>query len=416
MGLFTEFFEKPDVLVLVLTLNPAGMIIPCLGFPASLKSKGMYFIKKKPENISQDNYKDRLVYGDISPTPVDQLIAIVEEVLYSLLNQSENVSEWPRVVSEDIVRQVHKLKSEMCVMGGKIKGKTLLPTPEHLGSLDGTLESMERIPSSLDNSLLHAIETIVIDWSRQIRDVLSKDSAQALLDGLHPLPRVEFEFWDARLMNLKCIHEQLNRPKVNKIVEILEKAKSCYWPALQNVYTSVTEGLKEANDTVLYLKPLQILLEEMEQADFTMTRTYLSPDEVLKGLQGKTEEVLSGISLSLSVLKELYRAYEFCCTNMKLFFKKDKKPVPWEFPSSLAFSRINSFFQRVQTIEDLYKTAVEFLKLEKIELGGVRGSILGSQVTQISDEVFELVKVFADCKYDPLDPGDSVSRGPWQDR
>ncbi|KAI4566906.1 hypothetical protein MJG53_015583 [Ovis ammon polii x Ovis aries] len=421
MALFTDFFEKPDVLVLVLTLNPAGMIIPCLGFPASLKSKGVYFVKKRPENIGKDNYKERLVYGDMSPTPVDQLIATVEEVrrlkqshrilsfqvLYSLLNQSENMSGWPSVVSEDIVKQVHKLKNEMFVMSGKIKGKTLLPIPEHLGSLDGTLESMERIPSSLDNSLLHAIETIIIDWSHQIRDVLSKDSAQALLDGLHPLPRVEFEFWDARLMNLKYIYEQLNRPKVNKIVEILEKAKSCYWPALQNVYTNVTEGLKEASDIVLYLKPLRILLEEMEQADFTATRTFLSPEEVLKGLQGEIEEVLIGISLSVNVLKELYRAYDFCCANMKLFFKKNKEPVPWEFPSSLAFSRINSFFRRVQTIEDLYKTAIEFLKLEKIELGGVRGNILGSQVAQIYDEVFELVKVFADCKYDPLDPGDS---------
>lgn len=66
-----------------------------------------------------------------------------------------------------------------------------------------------RIPSSLDNSLLHAIETIIIDWSHQVRDVLSKDSAQALLDGLQPLPRVEFEFWDARLQNLKCIHDQV---------------------------------------------------------------------------------------------------------------------------------------------------------------------------------------------------------------
>ena len=51
---------------------------------------------------------------------------------------------WPQVVSEDIVKQVHRLKNEMFVMGGKIKGKTLLPIPEHLGSLDGTLESMER--------------------------------------------------------------------------------------------------------------------------------------------------------------------------------------------------------------------------------------------------------------------------------
>ncbi|ELW68254.1 Dynein heavy chain 17, axonemal [Tupaia chinensis] len=510
MALLTEFFEKPDTTVLVLTLNAAGAVLPCLGFPESLKSKGVYFIKTRPESVTKTNYKTCLLYGDISPAPVEQLIAIVEEVRgragrrglllcgtrgtdgswgswwvawspnlgeaqsrtwrssgppgaggpqglelqgdgsvsSQALNQQENMGGWPQVVSEDIVKQVHKLKNEMFVMGGKIKGRTLLPVPEHLGSLDGTMESMERMPPSLDSSLLHAIETIIIDWSHQIRDVLSKDSAQALLDGLHPLPRVEFEFWDARLMNLKCIHEQLNRPKVNKIVEILEKAKSCYCPALQNVYMNVTEGLKEANDIVLYLKPLRVLLEEMEQADFTvlptfiakvlhticfiwatsehyntpsrvivilqefcnqvieMTRTYLSPEEVLKGLQGEVEEVLSGISLSVSVLRELYRAYDFCCANMALFFK-DKEPVLWEFPSSLAFSRMNSFFHRIQTIEDLYKTAIEFLKLEKIELGGVRGNILGNLVTQIYDEVFELVKVFADCKYDPLDPGDS---------
>lgn len=48
------------------------------------------------------------------------------------------------MVSEDIVKQVHKLKNEMFVMGGKIRGKTLLPVPEHLRSLHGTRESMER--------------------------------------------------------------------------------------------------------------------------------------------------------------------------------------------------------------------------------------------------------------------------------
>ncbi|XP_012590033.1 PREDICTED: dynein heavy chain 17, axonemal, partial [Condylura cristata] len=206
-ALLTEFLDKPEARVLVLTLHPSGAIVPCLGFPAALKSKGIYFLKKKPSGITKNNYKD-LIYGDISPAPVEQLIAIVEEVLYSLLNQSENTDGWPQVVSEDIVKQVHKLKNEMFVMGGKIKGKTLLPIPEHLESLDGPLESTDRI-SSLDNALLHAIETIVIDWSHQIRDVLSKDSAQALLDGLNPLPQVEFEFWEARLTNLKCIHEQL---------------------------------------------------------------------------------------------------------------------------------------------------------------------------------------------------------------
>lgn len=111
MVLFTEFFEKPDVLVLVLTLSPAGVIIPCLGFPAALKSKGVYFIKKGPENISKDNYKDRLLYGDIGPAPVDQLIATVEEVgakracaglgaegSGGTVSVSHTCGEWPRAL------------------------------------------------------------------------------------------------------------------------------------------------------------------------------------------------------------------------------------------------------------------------------------------------------------------------------
>lgn len=80
LALFTDFLEKADVSVLVLTLNPAGMIVPCLGFPAALKFKGVYFIKKRPETLKKDTYKDNLIYGDISPAPVDQLIVIVGEV------------------------------------------------------------------------------------------------------------------------------------------------------------------------------------------------------------------------------------------------------------------------------------------------------------------------------------------------
>lgn len=62
--------------------------------------------------------------------------------------------------------------------------------------------------------------------------------------------------------------------------------------------------------------------------------------------------------------------------------------------------------------QDLYQTAIEFLKLEKAELGGVKGNILGTQVFQIYNEVAEVIKVFADCKYDSLDPTEEVG-GCW---
>lgn len=75
-----EFFDKQDVLALVLSLSPAGQLVPCLDFPPALKGKGIYFVKKKRENITRDNCRAGLLVGDLGPSPVEQLIAAVEEV------------------------------------------------------------------------------------------------------------------------------------------------------------------------------------------------------------------------------------------------------------------------------------------------------------------------------------------------
>ena len=61
------------------------------------------------------------------------------------------------------------------------------------------------------SALLHAIETVVIEWSHQIRDVLKQESAQPLLEGLNPGPAVEIEFWQAKCANLQCIYDQVRK-------------------------------------------------------------------------------------------------------------------------------------------------------------------------------------------------------------
>lgn len=65
-------------------------------------------------------------------------------MVYSLFLKSDNLAGWPRVVADDVIRQAHRLKNEMFVMGGKIKGKTLLPLPEHLDSMDSVSDVLER--------------------------------------------------------------------------------------------------------------------------------------------------------------------------------------------------------------------------------------------------------------------------------
>jgi len=57
---------------------------------------------------------------------------------------------------------------------------------------------------------VHAVESVVIEWTHQIREVLKKDSAQPLLEGLNPIPYVEMEFWKVKSQNLECIYDQVD--------------------------------------------------------------------------------------------------------------------------------------------------------------------------------------------------------------
>ena len=79
--MFVEFFEKQDNSQLIITLNNAGALIPSYSFPSASKNKSVYFLKKdKREAIGKDNFKNALVYGDISAAPLEQLSALVDEV------------------------------------------------------------------------------------------------------------------------------------------------------------------------------------------------------------------------------------------------------------------------------------------------------------------------------------------------
>lgn len=79
------------------------------------------------------------------------------------------------------------------------------------------------------------METAIIDWSHQIRSVLIKKSAQPLLEGLNPGPLVEIDFWKHQVIDLESIVEQMYEDKAQKMTWLLERTKSSYHIALQNM-------------------------------------------------------------------------------------------------------------------------------------------------------------------------------------
>lgn len=97
----------------------------------------------------------------------------------------------------------------------------------------------------------------------------------------------------------------------------------------------------------------------------------------------------------------------------------------WTFHPNAVFERFNAFLDRLATIQWFFFTVIEFLKLEKVEIGkksnqmtqsshseeknlegGLKGRILSGRITAVSLEFNQCFSSFASKSYDVLDPDD----------
>ena len=61
----------------------------------------------------------------------------------------------------------------------------------------------------------------------------------------------------------------------------------------------------------------------------------------------------------------------------------------------LVFKRYDSFVTRLNIISEFFCTAQQFQKLEKVEIGGIRGKLFTNHVKKIFEEFKELYGVLA---------------------
>ena len=78
------------------------------------------------------------------------------QILVPLLSNQRNHEQWPVVVSQDVLRHVHSLKSNVFVISGQVKGKTLLPLPVGSDQVSEACEADERLVfySKQNNSIM----------------------------------------------------------------------------------------------------------------------------------------------------------------------------------------------------------------------------------------------------------------------
>ncbi|XP_053720928.1 dynein heavy chain 9, axonemal [Synchiropus splendidus] len=435
-----EFLDKPEPMTLVVSLTQAGLLEPATEL--STAGKGVYFMKKTRAALAPDTYKNQLIFGDLSDSPLEQFCTVFLEAVDPLLSNRKNQAGWPEVVSQEIQHAVQSFRRSVLEVLSHVQGKPLLPFLTSFKRVDQIVKEMSRSSKKVDAGVIHALESAVFEWSHQIRVVLEKDSSEALMGGKNPTPDAELQFWKSRNNDLKSINNVLTSPDMKKMKSLLEAAASSYCSTFNHIRRNVIAALEESEDICKYLRTMEYLFEDMENEEFPeiqrqigplmhtvclvwthswhynvparlivllqeiinlliqQTQAFLAPDEILVG---EVLESLQRVDLSLDTLKLFKDTYEDRRNNLDKYKTNGSAVKLWDFPSFLIFSRLDSFFERINTIKGILLTAVDFEKLEKIEIGGLRGQTLNEQVQSLNVEFTNLYKCVTEKPYDCLD-------------
>uniref|UniRef100_T1IU37 Dynein beta chain, ciliary n=1 Tax=Strigamia maritima TaxID=126957 RepID=T1IU37_STRMM len=439
--LINDFLDQKETTRLIVVLTGPGNLAVQQNFPTTMKGRAMYFMKREQKRVPKENFRTCLLVGDIAPSPLDHLTKVIEQVFTPMLANEENVAKWTSVVANDIMSHVHDMQGTISQVYGEMKGKTILSLPagiERIREADQLAREKDEVE---DTELLHAIEGTIIRWVHQVAELLQKDSAKEMLNQKNPGPRLEMTFWKERYENLDAIQDQFEDPTMQSMALLLKTANSSYYPAWVKLFSTVVSAREESLDITMHLRPLQEYVDFMENAEFCDTlpklklmlycvgliwansEHYSKPARIVVLLQefcnmiiesarayidagslfqAEIPDSMDKLDKSLKVLLAVKEVYDELRNMIPSFFH-DRPPKLWEFSSQLIFSKLDGFIERLQVIREMFEVAIEFVKLERVELGGIKGRVLSAMVADIYTEFMEIYNVFANKSYDSLD-------------
>ncbi|GAA6224990.1 dynein heavy chain 11, axonemal-like isoform X1 [Lates japonicus] len=433
--LLKDFFEKECVIFF--SSSKKGCLVVSKEAPSVAQNKEIYFLKKRVDAINSENYRELLLFGLLSPSPLLQLSSTVEQVFVPLLSNDKNHRMWPNLMSEDIIRHVESMCSTTSVVRGQVLGKTVLPVPTVKNWMENSYSTF-KMYNNYDRALAHAIETQVINWTNLIQKILKEDSSDLLMTGFNPGPDVELKFWASRKENIQNINHQLQSPIVQKMAKMLEMMDSSYHPTIKILVGNVFDALQEAQDIDLHLQPLHELLSQLEKEGFpnlgtsipvlfhmlfliwTNCQSYRKPARIVVLLQELCNLLIEQASTYLSAdlllredpvesLKMVKRVIQvFRCFRDSYQTQRERlanhvKHAPWDFPSAMIFARFNQFLNRMLQLEGLFDIMLDFQRMEKLEFGGLKGKLYSEQAAQMYKEFSNYCQVLRHSENSPLD-------------
>ncbi|KAM9335593.1 LOW QUALITY PROTEIN: dynein axonemal heavy chain 2 [Symphorus nematophorus] len=292
-------------------------------------------------------------------------------------------------IKDDHTNNMHCYLAGLTEYVYKKVGTTVLYIP-----MEGLQCSPEE--ASKDKRLIQRLETVMIQWTDQIKGLLNDQEIMKMRDNCGPLQ--EITFWKSRSAKLLDISQQLQKPGVRHIQNILEVSKSLYVVRFCKLAKEIQDCSLEAQSNLAYLSILKEPCEEFDQ---------LKPSQVAPKLRHivsliriiwvnskhyNTMERISGLFCKMSneiihlcfqsiSLDRIFEGYVLsskqtlsdciqCCLSWKEIYQHASQihykysPKGWVLDPTSVFVVVDAFIQRFRDLLEICDCQHQFARWE----------------------------------------------------
>jgi len=408
--------------------------------PPDACSDFFYFVRKSGvKRLTPENITESIQFGRVNASGIEGMHSLLRLMnsLYVPLVQGNRT--WPESFRKEFAGQLHKFMASLTETAFEMRGSTVLYVPQE--------DVSNKEASAKDKDLVQRLESTLIHWTRQIKEVVNNQDNSEHAEDAGPL--AEIQFWRSRAVDLSGIREQLQRPEVLAIVDVLQQAKSSYLDPFNNLAQSIEQGSLEAQDNLKFLSTLTLPCEKLAKADpkdipsllpgilnlvrmiWTLSGHYNTPERLTGLLRQISNEIIdrccARISLKeifdgnveggVAVLEESIKSGD----EWKTIYRKTARLVeehsanPWNFDESRIFAQIDAFVQRCRDLLEVCESQIQFSQRpgdeEQFAFGGAKGAEIAKSLVDIQLSFDRLIQNLRVLQYNILD----VKATKWHD-
>ena len=378
----------------------------------------MYFIKGVGAKLELQNISTLLQYGKLlAKQNASNILELMEKVIYPHIM---TFSDLPHSTEKEITGFYHRFMASLTTDANKAEGKTVLYLPTKNDCM------MKAEDAVKDRFFIQQLESIVIQWSKQIKTVLNNHDVPCGNTEIFG-PLEEIQFWRLRDIDLSSISSQLDSPQVENIRSILAAVKSVYLSSIDTLSTRILEVSNEAKDNIRFLEIMSEACEKLSIAKpsgissllpdllnrFRIVCShsqYYNTNELISGFIRKiSNEVVrrcnSEISLCDIFEGNVYSATMSledsikCCESWKQIYKRSESavnsscPRKWQFDHATMFALVDAFTQRCRDLLQICDGQKQFLRKNRSTEKGDSGPIPKFRGSKESEAVKMMLEV-----------------------